>query len=438
VFENRIDQAAFCLYDWGWRWAAPLLRHHPRLLDGFDQRMGHLLPPGPVDIWIQAASAGESYLTAAIIENLHPPRPTRVLLTANTRQGIDILNRSIRKTARLGSSIQYESAFFPFDRPRIMNAAVAHFRPAVMVLLETEIWPGLLSALKAHGCPSVIINGRITKKSQRRYRMRPSLWRAIGPDRVLAISQADAARYAELFGRQKVGRMPNIKFDRLLVSSGRPKDERNPLRPLACPSADWLVLGSIRKEEEPVVEPLLAELARRLPAAVIALFPRHLDRLCAWQAILTGRGLRWVLRSAIDRPQPAGTVILWDTFGELANAYALAKAAFIGGSLAPLGGQNFLEPLEYGIRSVIGPFWDNFAWVGQEILSRGLVRQRADWQGVAEVLVEDMAKPPDCENTRRQARAYIQKRQGGTRQACALIESYLARRAEPTRETPSL
>jgi 3-deoxy-D-manno-octulosonic-acid transferase len=435
VFENRIDQAAFCLYDWGWRWAAPLLRHNRRLCDGFDQRMGHLLPPGPVDIWIQAASAGESYLTAAIVENLHPPRPTRILLTANTRQGIDILNRSIRKKVRLGSSIQYESAFFPFDRPRIMNAAVARFRPAVMVLLETEIWPGLLSALKAHGCPSVIINGRITKKSQRRYRMRPSLWRAIGPDRVLAISDADAARYAELFGPRKVGRMPNIKFDRLMVSPLPPTEQENPLRSLVCQTAEWLVLGSIRREEEPAAEQLVAELASHLPAAVIALFPRHLGRLPAWQAILTRRGLPFILRSRIARPQPAGTIILWDTFGELAHAYALAKAAFVGGSLMPLGGQNFLEPLEYGIRPVIGPFWDNFAWVGQEILDQGLVRKRASWQEVAKILIADMTTAANHDNTRALAREFILKRQGGTRQACALIGAYLEQRGPNVRET---
>jgi 3-deoxy-D-manno-octulosonic-acid transferase len=435
VFENRIDRSAYRLYDWGWRWATPLLRRHRRLADGFDQRMGRKAPPGPVDLWIQAASAGESFLAASIIETLHPTRPTDILLTANTRQGIDILDQAIEKAARTRLPMRIKSAFFPFDRPRIMQAAVACLRPAVMVLLETEIWPGLLAALKTHGCPALIINGRITGESLRRYRMRPSLWRAIGPERILAISNADAARYAELFGRQKVAQMPNIKFDRLTVSPGRPAEGTTSLRSLALPGAEWVVLGSVRREEEPAIELLIVELARRLPQAVIALIPRHLERLAAWQAILTYRGLPWVRRSAIDRPQPAGTIILWDTFGELAKAYCLAKAAFVGGSLAPLGGQNFLEPLEHGIRPVIGPFWENFAWVGQEILDQGLVRQRASWQAVAEVLVEDMLNPIDRETTRQQAQAFIGQRQGGTRQACALINRYLERRTESEKQT---
>ena len=88
-----------------------------------------------------------------------------------------------------------------------------------------------------------------------------------------------------------------------------------------------------------------------------------------------------------------GSVILWDTFGELVHAYKYADAAFLGGSLAPLGGQNFLEALNCGVIPVTGPFWDNFSWVGSEIVNEGLLRVAEDWRGVSDALVEIMENP---------------------------------------------
>jgi len=131
------------------------------------------------------------------------------------------------------------------------------------------------------------------------------------------------------------------------------------------------------------------------------------------------------LRSDIKTQIPDGAVILWDVFGELDLAYAQASAAFVGGTLAPLGGQNFLEPLISGITPVIGPFWDNFKWVGKEILDLGIVHQAVSWKEVAEILIAAIMNPQPRETVRQQAGAYIKKRQGGTDIACRLIGEYL-------------
>jgi 3-deoxy-D-manno-octulosonic-acid transferase len=120
---------------------------------------------------------------------------------------------------------------------------------------------------------------------------------------------------------------------------------------------------------------------------------------------------------------------LWDTFGELSQAYRLATAAFVGGSLAPLGGQNFLEPLISGIRPVIGPYWETFQWVGQDIMDLGLVRVVADWKEAADTLARDVAQPAAAEDVRREARRYIAARQGGTAAAWALIREYLQKKS---------
>jgi 3-deoxy-D-manno-octulosonic-acid transferase len=147
-----------------------------------------------------------------------------------------------------------------------------------------------------------------------------------------------------------------------------------------------------------------------------------MHRVSQWGQILNQSGAKWVLRSRLTgAPAEKGTVILWDKFGELNQAYALSCAVFVGGSLAPLGGQNFLEPLIYGIQPVIGPYWDNFAWVGEEIISQGMVKRVKDWQSVASELIRQIQHPTPKEGVRETAALYINDRKGGTEQACRLI-----------------
>jgi 3-deoxy-D-manno-octulosonic-acid transferase len=150
-----------------------------------------------------------------------------------------------------------------------------------------------------------------------------------------------------------------------------------------------------------------------------------MHRIKYWENALDRLAIPWALRSKTEKHVSCGTVILWDTFGELTLAYELSKAAFVGGSLAPLGGQNFLEALTCGVVPVIGPSWENFAWVGHEIVEQGLVRNAADWNEVADILVEGVKKSPSHEKVREAALRYVKDRQGGTIRACRLIAEFL-------------
>ncbi len=120
-----------------------------------------------------------------------------------------------------------------------------------------------------------------------------------------------------------------------------------------------------------------------------------------------------------------GTVLLWDVFGELGRAYGLARAAFVGGSLKPLGGQNFLEPLGLGTPTVTGPHWDNFAWVGRAILDLGPLREARDGDGVLEALLAFLARPPDRAAVRRAVLDYAASRTGGAAAVCGRIAQWL-------------
>ncbi len=417
-------KTAFRFYDFSWRIALPWLKLNHRLAEGYHQRALKDELPGGADIWIQAASVGESYLALEILKTLQPKQPIQILLTSNTRQGIDILNQALPELISGQNQIQTAVRYFPFDKPSIMAAAIAAIQPKLMVLLETEIWPGLLLALKTQSCKILIVNGRITAKSLQRYHLWPSLWQRLRPDEVLAISQADAQRFSRLFGKAGIEVMSNIKFDRLAatISCGGDKNGLKAIVPVDNP---FIVLASVRQEEEILVKNIIQDVLRTHPETVVGLFPRHMHRLPSWQKLLRQAGIGYTLRSKAEGRIPAGNVILWDIFGELLPAYRLAESAFVGGSLAPLGGQNFLEALVSGVIPIIGPWWDNFAWVGREIIDSGLLKVAEDWKHVADLLLEDLASPPSRKVVIDAARQFIEARRGGTEEACRRIVASL-------------
>ena len=422
--KNITLKATLYLYNLGWHLIIPALRLNQRLADGFRQRTLQQMTLTRADLWIQAASSGESYLAWSILKKLHPHKPVKVIVTSNTRQGLDIINRAIADIATNQRGVSACSAYFPFDKPSIMETAVKTIRPRVMVLLESEIWPGLLAALRKHGCHTIIINGRITARSLTRYLIWPSFWRMIGPDKILGISESDVKRFATIFGKKRVEVMSNIKFDNIGDMTHGPETEKN-LGKIIRSGTPFLVLGSTRQEEEPEVGKIILDIHRRCPDTVIGLFPRHMHRITYWKEVLNCIATSWMLRSQIEKSVPDGTVILWDTFGELSSAYSLSNGAFVGGSLAPLGGQNFLEPLTCGVIPVIGPSWQNFAWVGREIVDQGLVHVASDWKEVANFLVQSLEKTTLRENVRKATFMYMKNRQGGTNKACRLIEKLL-------------
>lgn len=413
---------ALAFYEAAWAVATPFLRRNPRLRDGWDQRV--LRRPLPrADIWIQAASVGEGYLARELMKAGGGFGRHRVLATTGTRQGMEILAGEFR----------WEPRFFPLDRPSLMARAVDQVRPRVAVLLETELWPGHLAALRSFGVPVLLLNGRIAERSLEGYRRVGGVWRHLRPDQVAAISPADADRFAALFGSWGISVMPNIKFDRIDIPAmereggSPPSDDRETdPPPWFAPGAPVLVLGSVRQEEEEAVFRVLTGIREQIPDAIVALVPRHLQRVEAWGERLSRLGIPWRRRSELSESTPPGTVAVWDTFGELGRLYACADAVFVGGSLAPLGGQNFMEPLAAGVVPVVGPSISNFAWVGEWIFRRGLVVRTRNADEAATALLAQLRDPPDQAVIRRQIRDFVSDRSGGARTAAEMVWEFLS------------
>jgi 3-deoxy-D-manno-octulosonic-acid transferase len=411
------------LYGLAWRTLLPGLKRNGRLAEGWAERtLASGLPP-QADLLIHAASGGEAYLAWELLRQLPQclpagAAPLRALVTTFTSQGLGVLTQA---KDDLAPGVALLPAYFPFDLPGRMDKVLDAVKPGAVVLLETELWPGILAACRKRGVPALVLNGRMTNKSLRGYSHLAWLWRELAPARVLAVSGEDAGRFGQVFGTDRVGRMPNIKFDRLRFDALPPRPEFAGNIPDSSP---FVILGSVRKEEEQDVLKIIQGLREARPKAVIGLFPRHMRRVCVWERLLNEANVGFALRSENKGAEP-GQVILWDVFGELSGAFSLACAAFIGGSLADLGGQNFLEPLGHGVTAVTGPSWSNFAWVGREIFDIGLVRLAADWRGVLAELSALVAAPPDPAAVRARASAYVAAHQGGTRAACQAVAQFL-------------
>lgn len=408
-------------YNLAWSVALPFLQRLPRVSLGWRQRTLRDSPAGPFDIWIQAASGGESLLTNMVLENLAAKlgsRKLRVLATSGTKQGIDSLIKG-RSLHPPGGNPDITVAYFPFDSPRIMEKAFSRFAPKLAIIVETELWPGFLVSARRSSVPVLLINGRMSEKSFRSYRHFSGFFSKYGPKKVWAVSPLDRERFGQVVGPEKVSLMNNIKFDRIEPKNDFSTD--TPIAGLLPESTPFILLGSVRREEEEKVLKAITTTLSARPDLVIGLFPKHIERAYHWLTLLKEANIPAVKRSQATGRSKPGTVIVWDVFGELAGAYALASATFVGGSLVNLGGQNFLEPLVFGLRPIIGPYWKNFAWVGRDIVTCGLVKEVADEIELTSALLAAIDSPSSRQDVMNQVRTFFAPRKGGTEQVCRQI-----------------
>ncbi|MDL2285209.1 3-deoxy-D-manno-octulosonic acid transferase [Desulfovibrio sp. OttesenSCG-928-F07] len=428
-------------YNLLWKVARPLLKRHKRMGEGFNQR---LVPPGwpetllgpvedtntvlpPFRLWIHGASGGEAYLTRELVALLaHEAKELGIVCTSCTKQGVEVLEKVRLDFSSANSRICVN--YFPLDELSIMRRALRQIfgppssAPRLAVLLETEIWPSLLQACREESVKVVIINGRMTEGSFKAYRHIKSKLRKLAPQHIFATAEPDLHRFKDVFECGEPSRcslMPNIKFDSIKIKT----ETKNPLRHLAIDrNVPIITLASVREEEEDELKRLVPDLLANAPQSCVVVAPRHMHRLNAWQTYL--KNLNYSLRSQTD-VMYRGQVVLWDTFGELQDLYGISSAAFVGGSLKPLGGQNFLEPLSYGIIPCIGPSWSNFYWVGEELFTLGLVKQVRDSSELAAAILQQLSAPQSRRKVQSKLAAYLKTKQGGARMAVNYIKESL-------------
>ncbi len=346
-------------------------RTEPAYREHWKERLawgGAPVPDGAV--WIHAVSLGETRAAVALIEELRAQMPgIRLLLTHGTATGRDAGKPLLRAGDR--------QVWLPYDTPGATRRFMRRHRPSVGVLMETEIWPNLLHAARAEGVPMVLANARLSEKSSRRGRQLAALMRPAVATLANVLAQtADDARRLHEAGARKITIGGNLKFD------------VTPLPRLVARGLEWrqalarpvVLAASTREGEE--VELLHVWSGLPAPRPLLLLVPRHPQRFDDVADMVETEGLRLRRRSQFGDLPPADAeqadVWLGDSIGEMPMYYGASDVALLGGSFAPLGGQNLIEAAACGCPIVMGPHTFNFDQAARLSLAAGASQRVAD------------------------------------------------------------
>ena len=308
-------------------------------------------------LWIHAVSLGETRAIRSLIKALRLAYPDlRLLLTHGTATG-----RSEGVNLLRERDVQ---AWLPWDTPAAVGRFLRHFQPRMGVLIDTEVWPNLSAIAYQQGIPVVLANARLSERSWRKAQR----WSALaqpafsGLNAVWAQTEEDAKRLRSL-GAPVSAVMGNLKFDAvpdpLLLATGQAWRNALTARPV-------VLLAISREGEEAMFLQILQQHPEYLQQAQWWIVPRHPQRFDEVADLLQASGLPWQRRSQwsedlahLSAPQEAG-LVLGDSVGEMPLYYGAASVALLGGSFAPLGGQNLIEACACSCPVVMGPHTFNF------------------------------------------------------------------------------
>ena len=341
---------------------------------GFSQRVGNypdFKHDGREVIWLHCVSVGETNAARPLVEKLLESFPDhRLVISTTTRTGQEL---ACKLFARESDAIIY----FPFDWKFTVRRALDNFKPSLVLLMETEIWPRFIHEAKSRDAKIAIVNGRLSERSFSRYASVVSFVRRVLVDVDLALMQSepDADRIRRLgMNPEKILMTGNLKFEQTVTEAeGELTAEFRSRFGIGAGKPLIIAASTHEPEERYVIEALDGELGH---SCRLLIAPRHPERFDAVDSLLQGFSYAFVRRSspasAADRH---ADVILLDSIGELRAAYPLAEIVFVGGSLIPHGGQSILEPASEGKAIVTGPYTHNFEAVVREFRENDAIRQ---------------------------------------------------------------
>ncbi|MFN3476048.1 MAG: 3-deoxy-D-manno-octulosonic acid transferase [Candidatus Methylomirabilales bacterium] len=392
---------------------------HKESLDSLRQRLGflprELQGDGRRTIWLHGCSVGEVLAAQPLAFHLRRRFPeARVVVSTTTLTGQALARERFA---------EYDGVFyFPFDWPSAVRRALDHVKPKLVVLLETEIGPNLLRECRSRRIPVIMVSGRISQRSFRRYRLVKGFLRRVLEGYSLLIMKADedAERIRALGApASKVVVGGSLKYDRDVVEKGRLDSIAKDLDRLLCLSQGppLVVAGSTHDGEESIVLGALRQIRRHpdLRQVRLLLAPRHPERFDEVAGMVERSGFTVVRRSAtLPLKADGADVILLDTIGELAAAYRFARVVFVGGTLVPKGGQSILEPALYAKPIVIGPHMENFAGIIEDFKRENAVVQLSAGleSELARALVDLLREEGKGREVGKRAQAILEKNRG--------------------------
>lgn len=369
-------------------------------------------------IWVHAVSVGESIAAAPMVRELlkrYPELP--ITITCMTPTG----SEQIRKL--FGGQVGH--AYLPYDLPWLQRRLLRRLKPRVGIIMETELWPNLVAEAARAEVPLVLANARLSERSARGYQRVSALVRPMfaALDWVAVQSQAEALRFITLgVAREQLQVTGSIKFDfradPTLLQQAADLRARWGERPV------WIAASTHAGEDEQVLRAHQTVL-QALPDALLILVPRHPERFDAVARQVQDAGLAAVRRSSGQLPAADQQVLVGDTMGELVMLYACADVAFVGGSLVPNGGHNYLEPAALGLPVLSGPHHFNFTEISELLEGAGALQVVSDEQALASAVQALLEDASARERAGAAGRAVVQDNQGALERLLAGIARLL-------------
>ncbi|HEV8553542.1 MAG TPA: lipid IV(A) 3-deoxy-D-manno-octulosonic acid transferase [Casimicrobiaceae bacterium] len=387
-------------------------RRQPAYLDHVAERFGFSdAHAGDPLIWVHAVSVGETQAAEPLIKALRQRHSShRILITHTTptgrQAGVELFGDGVIR------------CYLPYDFPFAVKRFLRRFRPQVGIVMETEIWPNLIEHCHRRSIPVYLVNARMSEKSALGYAhfrglAGAALRKLAG---IGAQTERDAARLVEL-GARAVKVTGNIKFDRTAPPDMLALGTR--LRDLFG-SRKVLLAASTREGEETLILDALAGLD--MAELLVVIVPRHPQRFDEVGVLLRQRGHAFVRRSE-GRPVGADVrVVLGDSMGEMFAYYCASDVAFVGGSLAPLGGQNLLEACAVGRPVIVGPHTFNFEEATEGAIEAGAALRVADAPALAAAVVSLFRDPGRREAMAEAGRLFTQRHRGATERTMAMLK----------------
>ena len=371
------------------------------------------LNDGRKRVWVHAVSVGEVAVAGQLMAEMRRQAPGVVFVLSVT---------SSTGWTQAQAQVQAEDVLIygPLDYPGCVRRALNAIRPAAYVITETELWPNVIRLAAARGVPIYLVNARISDRSAPGYRRLKS-W--FGPvlnrlTRIYAQSELDAQRLVEAgCERGRIEVSGSMKFD---VARRNPAKEAELRAYLAAagfdPAAPILLGGSTWPGEDAFLLEVYRRARTEVPALRLILDPRHFEKAGEVERNIAAAGFPCLRKSRVPHPtaQPAETVLLADTTGELMGFYGLSQVVFVGKSLCEHGAQNMIEPCLCGCAVAIGPNTENFRPVMSDLLDQQALVQAPDREALAEALLRLIRSEADRRALGARATAAVERRRGVT------------------------
>jgi 3-deoxy-D-manno-octulosonic-acid transferase len=397
------------------------LKNRFRLGERLGLEFSNLDQPTQKRLWVHALSVGEVLSSMPLLEALKRKYPSRELaLSVKTATGLKIARQ------KTGQIIDYVLPM-PFDFWWSTRKIINTIQPALFILVETDIWPGLIASLKKRGIKTILVNARISPRAERSYaRWRFFMKRVLG-GLELCLVQTEIDRQRIMKGGLPSNRIKvtgNIKFDTKWSSmTYADRQSRRALFGLKdCPT--WIA-GSTHYPEEATILKVFGELLDLFPNLALIIAPREAGRFEDVYEFARGKGFKVMRRTELPKEKHGCNVIVLDTLGELGRFYGLADVAFVGGSLVKKGGHNLLEPASFGVPVLFGPHTYNFATMSQLLIRDGGGRVIADEHELLRAMTDLLGDRGERELMGQRAQEFVQHNQGALDRVMEILKPYI-------------